>query len=443
MTETSILTAFSLRDTVHGGEAAMRNWRQLILLRWIAVGGQLVTILAVHYGMGIPLPLVPMLAIVAVIAVVNLASMRAVGRVPFTSAAVFAVLMFDVGALSAQLYFSGGATNPFAELFLLQVVIGVILLGSWPAWVLAALSTLLFGLLSMSYRPLDFSRFGPAEIGRLRVSGYWIAYALVAGLLVLFMDRIGRIMRARREFVSELRRRAAQEDGIVRMGLLASGAAHELGTPLASIAVILNDWRRMPKLTGDPELLAELGEMQEAVLRCKTIVTDVLQAAGEPRGEAPEAVEVRTYLMNVAEDWQSAYPNDELQTELDLADADRIIADPALRQAIWNLLQNAREASPQGVGLAARTEGDWLRIAVMDRGPGFSPEALERVGELRASTKGPGRGVGLFLVSNLVRKLGGRIEAANRTEGGGAVVTLFLPFDVIGATRNSGGRTRQ
>ena len=107
----------------------------------------------------------------------------------------------------------------------------------------------------------------------------------VAGvLLVIFIARISRNLRSRDAHVADLRRRAAEEDGIVRMGLFASGAAHELGTPLASLSVILADWRRMPELDRSPELADDVAEMEAELARCKAIVTDILHSAGEPRG---------------------------------------------------------------------------------------------------------------------------------------------------------------
>ena len=117
------------------------------------------------------------------------------------------------------------------------------------------------------------------------------------------------------------------------------------------------------------------------------------------------------------------------------AAGDAVIAvDPALRQAIWNLLDNAAEASPAGLSLTASIEGGLLAIAVRDSGPGFDPAALGRVGTLFQSTKGAGHGLGLFLATNVARRLGGRLEARNR-DAGGAEVRLLLPLATEGRPR--------
>lgn len=439
MTELPLLLPH--RRTVADDSASKANMRQLILLRWIAVAGQLITILIVSRGLGLPLPLAPMLTVVALIASFNIISHWAVRRRPIGNLTLFAALCFDVGSLSLLLFFTGGATNPFAALFLLQVVLGALLLEAWSAWVLVGLAGLCFTLLAFHYRPLDFAGYPSPAVDHLILLAQGICIMLIAMLLVFFIGRVGRILRARDAHVAELQRRAAQEDGIVRMGLLASSAAHELGTPLASLDVILGDWRRIPKLADDPVLADEIAEMQQAVARCKAIVTDVLQAAGEPRGQAPEAVASRIFLQEIADEWRAAHPSEPLFLDLQVDD-EAIVADLSLRQAIWNLLENAREASPMAVGLAARREDDHLRIEVTDRGEGFSPGALARFGELRQSAKGPGHGVGLFLTANIVRKLGGRLEAANRVGAPGAIVTLILPISTIGATEAAKRWTR-
>lgn len=428
--------------TIRSGQAAANDHlRQLVQLRWLAVIGQLVTILIVSTRLGVPLPLAPMLVIVAALAGVNVASLALMRRRDATNLHLFASLAIDVAALAALLYLSGGATNPFAALFLLHVVLGAILLEAWSAWMLVALTSLSFGMLALAYRPLALPP-GLADVARLFLLGQWLNFALIATLLVLFIGRIGRGIRARDAHVAELRRRAAQEDGIVRMGLLASGAAHELGTPLASLSVILGDWRRDPQITAHSALIAEVEEMQGEVERCKAIVTQVLATAGEPRGIDPEPIGARAFLDEIATDWRAVHATEPLFLELTVDEEEAIIADPALRQAIWNVLENAREASPGQVTLSAARRDGALEIAVFDRGEGFRPETLARIGEPMPSAKGAGHGVGLFLTSNVVRKLGGRVDAANHPFGRGATVTLTLPLATIGANEAARRWTR-
>ncbi|WP_085808482.1 ATP-binding protein [Sphingomonas sp. TZW2008] len=409
--------------------AAAENMRQLIQLRWIAVAGQLFTILTVDLVLGVPLALAPMLGVVALLAFANFVSAALLARHRVTNIELLLALFFDVGSLTAQLWLSGGASNPFISLYLLQVVLGAILLESWSVWVLVVVTALCYAALGLWGRALRYPADLVPLVGDLNALGAWISFALTGVLLAMFVTRISRNLRARDAYVAALRQRAAEEDGIVRMGLFASGAAHELGTPLASLSVILSDWRRLPRIAADPELAGEVDEMQAEVQRCKAIVTDVLHSAGEPRGEAMESVVARDFLIDTAEEWRTTQPSVPCAVTLDTLDDAAVVAGPALRQAIWNLLDNAAEASPTGVAIAATHDLEELAIAVTDRGTGFAPAQLATVGKLYQSSKGAGHGVGLFLASNVARRLGGRLEARNRA-GGGGEVRLVLPLAI-------------
>ena len=215
------------------------------------------------------------------------------------------------------------------------------------------------------------------------------------------------------------------------MGLFASGAAHELGTPLATLSVILGDWRRMPKLADDRELMGEIAEMQGEVQRCKTIVTDVLHSVSELSGARPERASTRAFLADLVARWRALHAATLLVFHDELGEDLAIAADPALRQAIWNVLDNAAEASPYGLALIARIDEANLLLSVQDRGPGFAEEMLADLGRPQRSAKGTGHGVGLFLVASVVRRLGGTLIAANRSTGG-AEVTISLPLATIG-----------
>lgn len=406
---------------------AAANMRQLIQLRWIAVIGQTVTILLVHYGLRVPLPLVEMLAVAVTLAAANLLATVAVPRHQVHDGEVMVALAIDMAALTLQLYFSGGATNPFISLYLLQVVLGAILLPTAPAAILVVASCLAYALLSVRHLPLHLPRRLLEDSADLFTIGHGVAFAMVAALLVLFITRISRNLRARDAHVADLRQHAAEEEGIVRMGLFASGAAHELGTPLGTLSVILADWRRMPALAGDPQLAAELAEMQAEVQRCKTIVSDILHSAGEPRGEAMARIAAADFLEGVIEAWRLANPQVPVDDRTERLGQAIVAADPALRQAIWNLLDNAAEASPNGIGLRAAPDGAMLVIAVRDWGDGFAPEVLASVGQLYQSSKGAGHGLGLFLAATVARRLGGRLEAHNLVSAG-AEVSLVLPL---------------
>jgi two-component system sensor histidine kinase RegB len=221
------------------------------------------------------------------------------------------------------------------------------------------------------------------------------------------------------------------------MGLLASGAAHELGTPLASVSVILGDWKRMPAIRNDAELSEDIEVMQAAIQRCKTIVTGILKSAGEARGDAPVVTTVNAFISDIVKEWQAASPSANLQYANRFGADVQIVTDSTLKQIVFNLLDNAFEASPNWIQLTASHEEDTLLLEVRDAGKGFAPDVLEHLGTPYQSTKGRGGGLGLFLVVNVVRKLGGSVTARNLMEGG-AAVSLRIPLEMLTLSSRQG-----
>ncbi|HEY1128562.1 MAG TPA: ATP-binding protein [Roseateles sp.] len=411
--------------------AGQANLRQLIELRWLAVGGQLATVLVVHAGLGITLPWAEMLSLLGILAAFNLFSLwRNRLAQPVSQIELCVALLVDVGVLTGQLYLAGGSDNPFIYLYLLQVAVASVLLR--PGYLLAVIVSTVSGfvLLMQWHRPLLLDASAPTTLSPNYLGGLLLCFVLNVGLLSVFIVRINRNLRQRDAELAQAQQRAAEEVHILRMGLLASGAAHELGTPLATLSVILGDWAHMAPFAAEPELREEIEEMQRQILRCKAIVTGILMSAGEMRGEAPQLTTLQVFIDGLADNWRATHPQAELAVRCERLPEAQIISDSALQQVVANLLDNAAEAAP-GQPLALRAAcpgGETLSLSVQDRGPGFDADQLAHFGEPYQSSKGQhGRGMGLFLSVNVARTLGGRLEARNREEGG-AAVTLTLPL---------------
>ncbi|MEP6588993.1 MAG: ATP-binding protein [Polaromonas sp.] len=410
----------------------LKNMLQLIQLRWIAVIGQLATIVTVHFGFGIRLPLDQLLTVLAGLALFNAISLlRWRTQRHVSNSEMFFALLVDVAMLTAQLGLSGGATNPFTFLYLLQVALGAVLLQAWSVWAMVVITTACLVGLALFGTPLAL----PVNYGNGLPSAYMqglvVCFILNAALLVTFITRISRNLRVRDARLAGLRQRAAEEEHIVRMGLLASGAAHELGTPLATLAVILGDWQRMPPFTADPELQQEIGEMQAQVQRCKTILSGILLSAGEARGESLAKTSICAFLDSLVEEWRDTRSAPAFSYDNRITQDFHMVSDSTLKQMICNVLDNALEASPGWVGLTATRDADSLTLVITDAGPGFTPAMLANFGTPYQSSKGrTGGGLGLFLVVNVARTLGGSVTAGNRPEGG-ASVKITLPLAAI------------
>lgn len=415
--------------------AGHQNMRLLIQLRWIAVFGQICTIAVVTLGFGLRLPVSSMVQVLACLIAFNIASqLRWHERWTVGNGELFLALLVDVASLTAQLYLSGGVTNPFVFLYLLQVTLGAVLLRPWSIWVVVAITGACIAGLALLSQPLELPLDHARGMASPYVQGVLICFVLNAGLLVTFMTRITGNQRAGDAELADLRQRAAEEEHIVRMGLLASGAAHELGTPLATLAVILGDWRRMPEFASNGELLEEIGEMQTQLQRCKSIVSGILMSAGEARGESAQGTTLNTFLGALVDEWCASRSIVEFSFENRIAEDLPVVFDSALKQMICNVLDNALEASPAWLRLEAHCANQTLTLLVSDRGPGFAPAMLAQFGKPYQSTKGrEGGGLGLFLVVNVARTLGGSVTARNRPQGG-AELCLTLPLAAIALT---------
>lgn len=420
--------------------ANLRNMLLLAQLRWLAVIGQLVTIAIVEWGMGVNLPLAWLLLAPAGLVFVNLASLPILRRRRGASnPELFLALLVDVAALTWMFSLTGGVTNPFAPLYLLQVVLGAVLLAPAYAWALIAITSLCTVGLSQFFWPLDLPPAQQGELFSLYLQGSLVCFVLISVLLVLFVTRISQNLKDRDAYLADLRQQAAEQVHIVRMGLLASGAAHELGTPLASLSVILSDWRRVPALAKNGELAGDMAVMQAEVDRCKAIVTGILMSAGEARGEAPERTTLSAFLHDVVATWRASHEG--IVVELrEGADADPpIISDTALKQVFAALFDNAVEAGAKRVELSSALARGELSVTIADDGRGFAPRILEHLGRPYESTKAKaGSGLGLFLLVNVLRTLGGTVSAANRPEGG-AEVRLSLPLHALAPAESGHG----
>lgn len=415
-----------------------KNLLLLVALRWIAVAGQIAAIFVAQAWLSIPLPLVEMGYVLLFLVALNLVSLALLrSHRVIDEKLLFTALLLDVAALTAQLYLSGGAVNPFVSLFLLQVILGAVLLPTSYVWALAGLAGLAFLWLIRFHRPMDLSAYGlVGDHGRssflsLHLYGMFLCFLLAAGLTVLFVTRITANLRDRDRLLSDLQQRSVEEGHIVRMGLLASGAAHELGTPLATLSVILNDWEHMSAIGGDPAISSDLREMRGALARCKDIVSGILLAAGEARGEDAARTTLSAFLTDVVEQWRKTRALVYFEASIEIDREVQIVAETVVRQTLLNMLDNALEASPAWVRVSAALVGTDLVVVVRDKGPGFPPEILANLGKPYQSTKGrPGSGLGLFLVVNVLRKLGGALSVRNLAEGG-ALVEMTLPVAAL------------
>lgn len=410
-----------------------KNLLQLVYLRAIAIVGQLATILIVHYGMEITLPLTKMLGVIGFLVALNIISWhRYKTQKHISGTELYIELLLDTAALTAQLYLSGGASNPFVSLFLLQVIIGAVLLRPMFAWGLLAATSACYLMLTFHSQDLQHMyHYHLGEFFNLHIHGMLISYVLAASLLVLFLTKINANLKERDTRLATLKQQSVEEEHIMRMSLLAAGAAHELGTPLTTISIILKDLQSLPMPDSKTALNEDIETMQRELERCKTIVSGILLSSGQVRGEDAEITKLQSFMDAAIAEWKTSRQPAMLEYRYGAGDI-AIISDTVIRQMLFNLFDNALDASPEWVEIDVSCTQEAILIRVMDHGKGFSPEALESFGKPYTSSKsGHGRGLGLFLVVNTLRKLGGQVIAENTATG--AMVTLTIPLAAIEA----------
>jgi two-component system sensor histidine kinase RegB len=403
--------------------------RRLVLMRWFAVAGQFVLIAAAGPLLDIALPLAPMLGIVALQAGFNLFTRRRLASGGgIADGELFAQLGVDITALTLLLFFSGGAANPLVSLYLPGIAIAAVVLPGRFAWGVVALSVAAYSLLVFWNVPLPVADAERAT--RLHLAGMWLIFVASAALIAWFVARMAAAIRSRDLALAAAREEALRNERVIALGSLAAGAAHELGTPLATMAILVGELSRETALS--PEAQEDLSLLRSQMEHCKGIITGLAARAGQVRAEGGAALDLDRWLEQVVERWRRLRPHAEAKVSLHGTATPRVVGEATLEQALLNLFNNAADADGGRIEIDAEWDGDRLRLEVRDRGPGFDDAVLLAAGRAFVTTRTEGTGIGLFLAHAAVERLGGRIVLANR-EGGGAVTRVELPLDKLKA----------
>jgi len=401
----------------------------LVKLHWAAILGQTVAILGVQRSGLVDLPVVPLLGLVAVEVGENVALqawLRSADRAP--DALLAGVMLLDTVILTALLHLSGGHFNPFSTLYLVNVALAAVLLPPRWSWIQLVFSVAAFGLLFVLQ---DLAPFGVQEheaMMHIHLQGMLVAFAIAAFFIVLIVQQVTRALARQEAELGRVRHLAERREKLASLATLAAGAAHELATPLSTIAVAAGELDRALVRGGAvPDAHADLDLIREQVARCKVILQQMAARAGENAGEALEPVGVAAWLEASLE----GLPGAERVDRDGGGAAARVRGPPrGLQRALRVLLQNAIQASPPGsrVTLRARAVGSVVAVEVVDRGAGMEPDVLSRAGEPFFTTKEPGQGsgLGLFLARALLEQLGGALELES-APGRGTTARMVLP----------------
>jgi len=410
----------------------------LVRLRWLAIAGQLAIVALAGLVLRVSLPLPLIAALISITALSNLALTAWLRKSEPSAYALAGVLLLDVLTLTGLLLSAGGASNPFSVFYLVHVALAALLLAPRPAWLVAALTSLAFGSLfvlpSHAIDPHAMHMHHGAS--SMHLQGMWLAYSLAAGFVVHFVSRVASALSAREHELFELQRSAVRHEKLASLSTLAAGAAHELGTPLATIALVAKELERgLEAGRSADELVPDARLIRQEVERCREILQQMAARAGEDAGEMLAAISVQGMQRDLSEALGPRAAQLSFEHEGELSE---IVAPKRLLvQVLANLVRNAFDAQAdvgktEPVRLVTRLEAEQAAFEIFDRGPGIPTDAQGRVGEPFFTTKAPGRGLGLgvFLARAFAEKMGGELTLDERP-GGGTVARLTVPRDML------------
>ena len=405
--------------------------RRLIGLRYAVAVLVALAVVGIHFGVGLPLPLAPVSAALVALVLVNcLMHWQISTGQPVSEHGLFLNFAAEVLALTSLLYFVGGSTSPLVSLYLLPLTVAANLLTRRRTWYLTLLTGLCYSLLLMWYVPFEpHAHDGDAHASQfgLHVLGMWVIFMVSAALVAHYVSSLAQSLRERDRQLALAREEALRNERIVALGTLGAGAAHELGTPLATMSVLAEDMAR--RHSQQPELATDVADLQTEIAHCKRILSELTETTGSIRGEGGGAEAADRFLERIVDRWQVMRPAPRAALRWgESLPGPRLVADRTLEQALLSLLNNAADASPEGFEVVGRTAGENVVIDILDRGPGLTAEVQARAGELFFSTKADdGMGIGLFLANATIERFGGSVHLFNRS-GGGACTRVKLPF---------------
>lgn len=401
----------------------------LTRLRWFALAGQSSALIIAEAWLGLDLPLCWLLAVMGVTAITNILLLVLLHRRwDLPEFLVPAVLILDVVLLTAMLSGAGGPRNPFCELYLIHVAMAVVVLPPRWTWAIVAVAVIGFATLFVFHRP--FQGGVPLRDETLRV-GSWVALTTTAGLIAYFIGRLRANLRARENELGQMREKLEQGERVASLATLAAGAAHELGSPLGTIAVVareLERWAEQGEL--EERTIADVRLIRSEVDRCRRIL-DRMNVDNLRRGaDAPGVLTVASLLGQLRDELPERL-FEMLKVDCDKRIDQFEVSPNALVQILAILVQNAFDAcEPQTPDVTLRIAPlpGGFRFEVSDRGTGMAPEQLERLGDPFATTKAPqrGMGLGLFLARSLTEHLRGRLEIFS-APGQGTTAVLEFP----------------
>ena len=347
---------------------------------------------------------------------------------PVTEQEFFAHIFADIGFLTALLYLSGGATNPFVSYFLIPLSISAITLPWAYTITVAVLSVVAYSLLLFFYVPLAIYAPGHHSEGlNIHILGMWINFVLSAGLITYFIVGMATALRKQQQTINQQKEDNLRDQQIMAVATLAAGTAHELGTPLATMNVLLEE---LNQESASSQLQEDIALLLEQVTRCKSILTKLTNTA-QISHAVKETITLTVLIDEVLDNWLLMRP--EVSSSLKIitdGSTPYIKSDATLKQAITNLLDNAADACAVDIKIILSWDDRLITLAIEDNGPGIPMAIADQIGKSFITTKGKGLGLGLSLSHATIERFGGTVQLFNQ-QPNGTLTQLQLPISRV------------